>query len=87
VAAYPQVSERAPAWWREHWLQSSEGFRVEHAGELLGFVEEVECSDDGLCALLIESCAGGPAHVLVSEADIVDVDPHRCLITLRARED
>lgn len=73
--------ERAPAWWREHWLENCQEFGVERSGEQLGFVEEVEQDADGEAdALVIEA---GARRVRIAVAEVVAIDPYRCLVTLR----
>jgi len=84
VTAHPHMG--APPWWREHWLQNCQEFRVERAGEPLGFVEQVDWADG--CApgwLVIESGVAEPTTVRVPVAEVADVDPSRCLVTLRSR--
>ena len=86
MSAHSLVVEEVPVWWRRHCLQNCEEFRVERAGRLLGFVEEIEWAEvDEPSSLVIECRGGEPTHVRVASADVVDVAPGRCLVTLRPR--
>jgi len=86
MSAYPHVLEEVPVWWRRHWLANCEEFRVECAGMLVGFVEEVEQAEVDEPDWLVIECPGDePRHVRVAPTDVQDVDPQRCLVTLRPR--
>ena len=86
MSVHPYDVERAPVWWRQHWLENCEEFRVECAGRVLGFVEEIERTEADDATLLVIECRGAePMRVRVASPDVLDVDPHRCLVTLRAR--
>lgn len=78
-----ETFERAPAppWWRAHWLENCEEFRVEGAGETIGFVEAIEENEDGeAAALLVES---DTRHIRIAVAEIDEIDPFRYLVTLK----
>jgi hypothetical protein len=84
MSAHPNVIENAPVWWRQHWVENCEEFRVECAGRVLGFVEEIEPSEVGGPDWLVIECRGGePTHGRVASTEVLDVDPQRCLVTLR----
>jgi hypothetical protein len=86
MSTHACVVERAPVWWRQHWLENCEAFRVECAGRVLGYVEEIERTEaDEATSLVIECRGAEPMRVRIASTDVLDVDPHRCLVTLRAR--
>jgi hypothetical protein len=68
------VYRHGDAFSREHWLAHCEGFRVETATGLLGYVEAVEPDAGGdLAALLVRRCRDLAALTIPRErvADVV----------------
>jgi hypothetical protein len=68
------VYRHGDAFTREHWLTHCEGFRVETATGLVGYVEAVEPDAAGdLVALLVRRCRDGGALTIPRErvTDIV----------------
>jgi hypothetical protein len=83
VAASSLEMAQAPYWWRRHWLENCEEFRVERAGEPLGFVESVEWATGDAPGGIVIEALGATRSIRVSVAEVEDVDPYRCLVTLR----
>ena len=83
MPAHRRAAEPTPAWWRQHWLENCEEFRVEHAETLLGFVEETGPGGADDSGWLVIECRGGDSgRVRVASADVLHIDPERCLVTL-----
>jgi hypothetical protein len=80
------VDLEAPPWCDAHWLTGIETFRVECDGRGLGYVEEIiEGHGDEDGRIVIEQrLSGGTALLCVAFEDVVDVDPARCLLRVRA---
>jgi uncharacterized protein YrrD len=87
VGVYAELEREAPAWWHEHCLAESEGYRVKIGEHVVGFVEDVLFENGRPSAIVIEMGRAQPWHAVVPLDEIVSVDPEFDLIEVKGGED